>query len=230
MCGRYAFFSPAEAVKRAFALDGFPELESRYNIAPTQDVPVVRVNAQQAREAALLHWGLVPHWAKERSIGNRMINARAETIADKPSFRVAFRRRRCLLLASGWYEWQQAGDGKQPWFICQEQGEPLAMAGLWESWQDPAAGTTLESCTIITTEAAASIEDIHHRMPVILPEAHWEPWLDPGYFEPMPLQDMLVPDAGTRLLAWPVSRRVNSPRNEGSGLIERQAPGAANDA
>jgi len=222
MCGRYAFFSPAEAVRRTFALDDVPELEPRYNVAPTQDVPAVRAAEEGARQFAMLHWGLVPKWAKERAIGNRMINARAETLAEKPSFRDAFRKRRCLVLTDGWYEWQVAPGGKQPWFIRMKDARPFAFAGLWERWKDPANGSLLESCTIVTTDAAASIRKIHDRMPVVLAESHWDRWLDTAFSDTETLSELLLPfDAGA-LEAWPVSRQVNAPKNQGAELIARE--------
>ncbi len=228
MCGRYAFFSPAEAVRRYFALDDVPDLEPRYNVCPTQSVPALRAGADGGRRLAMLYWGLVPFWAKERAIGNRMINARAETVADKPAYRAAFRRRRCLLPADGWYEWQQAKGGKQPWFIRHRDGGPLSFAGLWERWQDPSDGSELESCTIVTTDAAASISSIHDRMPVVLDAEAWARWLDPACDDPAALADFLGPGDPDRFEAWPVSRRVNSPRNQGPALIDRegQDPGA----
>jgi putative SOS response-associated peptidase YedK len=219
VCGRYAFFSPAEAVKRTFALEDVPELEPRYNIAPTQFVPAVRAGEEGARAFAMLHWGLVPKWAKERAIGNRMINARSETIAEKPSFREAFRRRRCLVLADGWYEWQVAPDGKQPWFIHMKDARPFAFAGLWERWKDPADDALLESCTIATTVASESIRKIHERMPVVLAEADWDRWLDTAFSEADKLAELLGPFEPKALEAWPVSRQVNAPKNQGPELI-----------
>lgn len=219
MCGRYAFFSPAEAVKRVFALDDVPALEPRYNIAPTQDVAAVRTGEEGARAFSMLHWGLVPKWAKERAIGNRMINARSETLAEKPSFRDAFRKRRCLVLADGWYEWQVAAGGKQPWFIRRKDARPFAFAGLWERWKDPAAGTTLESCTIVTTDAAESIRKIHERMPVVLEETDWDRWTDTAFSDTGMLSELLKPFDPQALEAWPVSRAVNAPKNQGPGLI-----------
>ena len=219
MCGRCAFFSPAEAVKRIFALDEVPELEPRYNISPTQSVPAVRAGEEGARAFAMLHWGLVPKWAKERAIGNRMINARSETIAEKPSFRDAFRKRRCLVLADGWYEWQVTPDGKQPWFIRMKDARPLAFAGLWERWKDPKDGALLESCTIVTTDASQSIRKIHERMPVVLAEADRDRWLDTAFSETDKLSDLLRPYEPKALEAWPVSRQVNAPKNQGPELI-----------
>ena len=221
MCGRYAFFSPAEAVRRTFALDDVPSLEPRYNIAPTQAVPAVRTGEEGARTLAMLHWGLVPKWAKERAIGNRMINARAETLAEKPAFREAFRKRRCLVLADGWYEWQVAPGGKQPWFIRMKDARPFAFAGLWERWKDPADGSTLESCAIVTTDASASIRKIHERMPVVLAEADWDRWLDTAYSDTGTLAELLHPFDPQSLEAWPVSREVNAPKNQGAQLIAR---------
>jgi putative SOS response-associated peptidase YedK len=222
MCGRYAFFSPAEAVRRTFALDEVPELEPRYNIAPTQDVPAVRSGDEGRRAFAMLHWGLVPKWASGRAVGNRMINARAETLAEKPSFRDAFRRRRCLVLADGWYEWQVAAGGKQPWFIRMKDAQPFALAGLWERWQDPAGGSTLESCAIVTTDASTSISRIHDRMPVVLAQGHWDRWLDTAFSDTDTLSGLLRPFDSQALESWPVSRQVNAPRNQGPALIERE--------
>lgn len=221
MCGRYAFFSPAEAVKRTFALDDVPDLEPRYNIAPTQTVPAVRTGEEGSRSLVMLHWGLVPKWAQERAIGNRMINARAETLAEKPSFRDAFKRRRCLVLADGWYEWQVAPGGKQPWFIRLRDARPMAFAGLWERWKDPANGTTLESCTIVTTDATESIKRIHDRMPVVLAEADWDRWMDTAFSDTDKLSELLRPFEPKALQSWPVSRQVNAPKNQGPELIER---------
>lgn len=223
MCGRYAFFSPAEAVRRTFMLDDVPELEPRYNVAPTQDVACARAGEEGARAFAMLHWGLVPKWAKERAVGNRMINARSETLAEKPSFREAFRRRRCLVLADGWYEWQVAAGGKQPWFIRRGDARPFAFAGLWERWKDPANGAPLESCTIVTTDAAESIRKIHERMPVVLAESDWDRWLDAAFSDTEKLAELLVPFDPKALEAWPVGREVNAPRNQGPALIEPDA-------
>ena len=219
MCGRYAFFSPAEAVRRSFAVEAVPALEPRYNVAPTQAVPAVREGPDGHRSVALLHWGLVPSWAKDRALGNRMINARCETLAERPAFRRAYRSRRCILPADGWYEWQPGAAGKQPWFIRSRDGEPLGLAGLWETWKDP-DGSTLESCAIITTDAAAAIAHIHHRMPVVLPAEAYEAWLDPAGQDLQALGRWLGPCDPARLRAYPVSRRVNNPRNEGPELVE----------
>ncbi len=180
MCGRFAFYSPHEAVVRLFGLpDDTPAVEPRYNIAPTTFIPAVRVLPDDAspdiaatRRLAQLYWGLVPVWAKEKSIGARMTNARAETLKEKPAFRAAYRKRRALVPADGYYEWMQLGPrDKQPYFIRPASGGPFALAALWEAWRDPASGEPLESCTLITTVPAKSIAYIHDRMPVIIPPA-----------------------------------------------------------
>ena len=220
MCGRYAFYSPAEAIKRVFDVDTVPPLEARYNIAPTQLVPAIREDGSGGREVALLHWGLVPSWAKEKSIGNRMINARAETLAEKPAYRRAFRDRRCLVLADGWYEWQAAASGKQPWFICGKDRQPLGLAGLWESWREPGTGEVLESCTIVTRDAPGRLGDIHHRMPAVIPPEGMGPWLDTGQRDTTALSHWLGELREQDFEAWPVSRAVNDPRHQGAGLIE----------
>ena len=225
MCGRYSFTLPPEAIRALFRVVTSLNLQPRYNIAPTQPVPAVRAGEGGRRTLTMLHWGLVPRWAKERAIGNRMINARAETIAEKPAFREAFRRRRCLVAADGWYEWQPAPGGKKPWFIRLREARPFAFAGLWERWKDPADGSLLESCTIVTTDASASIRKIHDRMPVVLPEGEWDRWLDPAYSDTGMLAADLGPCDPKALVFWPVSRLVNAPKNQGPKLIEEDRSG-----
>jgi putative SOS response-associated peptidase YedK len=219
MCGRFAFYSPHEAATRLFGVADAPRVEPRYNIAPTRFVATVR-EAGGPRALAMLHWGLVPSWAKERSIGARMINARSETLAAKPSFRSAFRRRRCLVPADGYYEWQRSGPVKQPYYVSLGDGRPFGMAGLWEAWRDPATGEPLESCCIITTTPAPAIAHVHERMPVILPPEAFDEWLDPANAATDRLARLLVPCVDPALAARPVSRRVNDARNEGADLVE----------
>lgn len=220
MCGRFAFFSSHEAMVRLFGLPaGTAAVEPRWNIAPTQYVPTVRTGQDGVRRLALLYWGLIPGWAKERAIGARMINARAETIAEKPSFRSAWRRRRCLMLATGYYEWQATPTGKQPYFIQRADGDPFAMAGLWESWIETPGEPPLESCTIITTQAMPPLDRIHHRVPVILPRQAYDDWLEPRQPDLAALGAMLAPPEANSLVAEPVSRRVNNARNEGPDLV-----------
>lgn len=215
MCGRFAFYSPAEATAALFGATGTLDLDPRYNIAPTQNVAAVRNREDDGRELVALRWGLVPFWARDPSIGNRMINARAETVAEKPAFRAAYRRRRCLVLADGFYEWRREGTLKIPWYIARAREEPFAFAGLWENWQSKETGETLETATLITTEANEFLAPLHHRMPVILEPDRAERWLAGD--------DELIGTARQdcpRLRAWPVDRRVNNARNEGDELIE----------
>jgi putative SOS response-associated peptidase YedK len=227
MCGRFAFYSPHQAVARLFGVADAPAIEPRYNIAPTQFVAAVRETGGP-REVAMLYWGLVPSWAKEKSIGVRMINARSETLAEKPSFRSAYKRRRCLVLADGYYEWQRSGAIKQPYFISFAAGEPFGMAGLWERWRDPGSGEPLESCCIVTTSPAPAVADVHDRMPVIIPPDAYAEWLDPDNAATDRLARLLAPCEAPGLQARPVSRRVNDARNQGDGLLEWL--GSADDA
>lgn len=195
--------------------------EPRFNVAPTQPIAVVRLRpgaAPPLRELTPLRWGLIPGWAKDPSIGNRLINARSETAAAKPAFRAAFRRRRCLIPADGFYEWQRQGKAKQPCFIQMADELPFGMAGLWETWEGP-DNSLVESCTILTTEPNALMEPIHDRMPVILPREAYDEWLrsEPGSSES--LQHLLVPYDARRMKAHPVSTFVNRPTNEGPECI-----------
>ena len=208
MCGRYALHAHPDVIVLQFGLAAAPQMKPRFNIAPTQEAPVVRVSAAQNRELALLRWGLIPSWSKDPSIGARMINARAETAAEKPSFRNAFRRRRCLVPADGYYEWKIEAGRKQPYFHQLASGEPFAMAGLWEQWRSP-EGELTETYAILTTESAGTARQIHDRMPVILAPPDYEAWLyspDPG--------GLLRPWAwaGALFSVRRVSTRVNSPR------------------
>jgi len=220
MCGRFAFYSPHEAVARLFGVADAPAIEARYNIAPTQFVAAVRAGDDERRAVSMLHWGLVPAWAKEKSIGARMINARAETLREKPSFRSAYRRRRCLVLADGYYEWQRSGTVKQPWYMSFADGEPFGMAGLWETWRDPATDQPLESCCLVTTSPAPAVAHVHDRMPVIVPASAYAEWLDPRNGDVERLDRLLVPWAGGGLEARAVGRRVNDARNQGPDLVE----------
>lgn len=196
-----------------------PGLQPRYNIAPTQPVAVVPNDGQNRLD--YFTWGLVPFWAKDPSIGNRMINARSETLAEKPSFRNAFRRRRCLILADGFYEWHQPvkGQPKVPIYIQFKDQRPFAFAGLWERWQSP-DGSEILSCTIITTRPNPLVARYHNRMPVILPDGSHSLWLDPGEGNPKQLSPLLGPHPDDEMTAYPVSRMVNDPSNESPDLIQ----------
>lgn len=219
MCGRFAFYSPSEATTALFGVQsGSMEIAKRYNIAPTQDVAAIREDQSGVRELAMLRWGLVPSWAKDPAIGNRMINARAETVAEKPSFRSAYKHRRCAILANGFYEWRKESNGKTPWFITTEDDSPFAFAGLWESWSDKETGETLQTTTIITADANDFMSSLHHRMPVILQPDAADRWFS-GDNELIHAVAEITPE----LKAWPVDRRVNNARNEGADLIEDSA-------
>ena len=214
MCGRFAFYSPSEAAAALFGVNASTEVQPRYNIAPTQYIAAIRNAEQGERELVMLRWGLVPFWAKDPSIGNRMINARAETVAEKPSYRNAFKHRRCLVLADGFYEWQRSGDAKTPYFISLASGAPFALAGLWENWTDKESGESLQTTTLITTAANEFMAPLHHRMPVILEADNAGEWLA-GTGDLLDDVAAITPP----LQAWPVDRRVNNARNEDDELI-----------
>jgi putative SOS response-associated peptidase YedK len=246
MCGRYA-----SARKRTELLEEFKvqrdrvtePLEPDYNVAPTKPVYSVLTRRKdgEARELRVMRWGLVPSWARDVSIGSRLINARAETVSEKPAFRRAFVKRRCLLPADGYYEWQKPGDaeavdsparsgkGKQPYFIHRGDGCPLAFAGLYELWRDKSLGDDdpdawLWSAAIITTSAPDKLGRIHDRMPMIIDPGSWADWLDPDNTDPGDLRSLLLPAASEELESYPVSTEVNSVRHNGPGLIERIDP------
>lgn len=223
MCGRFTLYAPTEEVAALFDLPEEPILAPRYNVAPTQPVGLARMNAQtQEREWALTLWGLIPSWSKDPSIGARMINARSETVAEKPSFRAAFKRRRCLVPVSGFYEWQKVGKSKQPHYITAQDGGLLAIAGLWEYWEG-ADGSALESCTLLTTEANEFMQPLHHRMPVFVAPEDFDQWLGSGKDEDRNamenLHHLLRPAPEDLLTAYPVSTYVSNARNEGEQCI-----------
>lgn len=215
MCGRFAFYSPSEATAALFGVEGSVPVEARYNIAPTQYVAAIRDAEDESRELTMLRWGLVPFWAKDPAIGNRMINARAETVAEKPSFRAAYRHRRCIVLADGFYEWHREGSTKTPYYISASDGQPFAFAALWENWQSKETGETIQSTTLITTEANEFMAALHHRMPVVVVPDTADKWLtgESGSLD-------YVVEHAPELRAWPVDRRVNNARNQGEDLIQ----------
>ncbi|MBD1804571.1 SOS response-associated peptidase [Microcoleus sp. FACHB-SPT15] len=221
MCGRYTQSKSAEIITRAFQLDNVSDIEPRYNIAPTQSVlTVLQPSASANRQGKMLHWGLIPSWAKDRKMASKLINARAETVAEKPAFRSAFRKRRCLVVADGFYEWQQQENKKQkqPFYFRLSDGEPFAFAGLWEQWQD-ATGEEIESCTVLTTEANDLMRPIHNRMPVILEPKNYDLWLDAEATKPELLQLLLHPYPTEEMTAYPVSTAVNKPTNDSAECI-----------
>ena len=228
MCGRFTLASDAEALNQTFFdFAGPMDLSPRYNISPTQDVAVIantRPDTAESPETGhveFFHWGLIPSWAKDPKIGNRMINARSETLSEKPSFRNAYKRRRCLILADGYYEWKKIpGDrSKQPVYIRLKSQKPFALAGLWEIWQVDGMEEPLRSCTIITCPPNAVLADIHHRMPVILPQDAYGEWLTPDERSRDELQSLLVPYVDEEMEAYPVSRFVNRPTNDSPECI-----------
>ncbi|MGB3135248.1 MAG: SOS response-associated peptidase [Nodosilinea sp.] len=222
MCGRFSLSQTGDTLAKTFHFGDAPPVAPRYNVAPTQ--PVVTVAATAADSAPhfnLLQWGLIPSWAKDPAVGSRLINARAETVAEKPSFRAAFKRRRCLVLADGFYEWQRQGDRqpKQPHYIFLKDHRLFAFAGLWEHWSDPSGGD-LQTCTILTTDPNPLMEPIHNRMPVILSPKDYAAWLDPSYFQRQDLQAMLRPYNADAMDRYPVSTLVNKPQNDDPACME----------
>jgi putative SOS response-associated peptidase YedK len=227
MCGRFTLTTPAQRLSGQFELSGeLPELTPSYNIAPTQEIAVVAANSGGERKLRSLHWGLVPRWTKDPEIGSRMINARAETVAEKNSFKSAFKKRRCLILADGFYEWQrnQSGSGpKQPYYIRLETGSTYAFAGLWEHWKgedERGNARTINSTTIITTEANDLMSGIHHRMPVILAPESYATWLDTTIQDAEELMPLLEPYPSEQMAAYPVSTHVNRPANDDPECVE----------
>lgn len=215
MCGRFAFWSPHEAVVQLFGVGFDPPLSARYNIAPTQSVPVIRSVSGRA-SPVLLRWGLVPAWADDPAIGNRLINARAETLGQRPAFRDALAKRRCVVLATGFYEWRRDPGGKTPCLIARADGAPFAMAGLWARWER--GGEPLETCTIVTTAANALVRPLHDRMPAILSPDQAHAWLDERA-DARRVTSLLAGIGPEGLRWWEVGRAVNDPRHEGPGLI-----------
>lgn len=219
MCGRFALFAPGQDIADRFGVEINFDIAPRYNIAPTQPVAAVRLDDHTGqRELTHFQWGLIPSWAKDPKIGSRMINARSETVAEKPSFRAAFKRRRCLIPASGFYEWQKLGDRKQPTFVQGKEDQLFGLAGLWEIWHDSDGGV-IESCTILTTQPNELIAPIHNRMPVIVAPDDYSMWLDPGP-QPEDGLHLLRPYDPELMEAYPVTTAVNNPRNDSPSCIE----------
>ncbi len=221
MCGRFTLRASAQTVAQQFSLLDVEPLIPRYNIAPSQSVAVVRVPVDEGagrRQLAFLRWGLVPSWAEDPAVGNRLINARAETATEKPAFRAAFRRRRCLVPADGFYEWLRRGRLKQPYFFHLRDNGIFAFAGLWEAWQG-ADNSVLESCTVLTTEPNDLMRPIHNRMPVILPPEAYDVWLDPDQQDPATLRALLAPYPSEALEAYAVSTYVNNPMHDDARCI-----------
>ncbi|HEY2818472.1 MAG TPA: SOS response-associated peptidase [Casimicrobiaceae bacterium] len=217
MCGRYELHTHPAAIALAFGLAAPPSLKPRYNIAPMQPVPIVRQNSAGERVWTEMRWGLVPRWAKDPSIGTKLINARGEGIVDKPAFKMALERRRCLLPADGFYEWKTVKGGKQPYLVGSKSGMPLGLAGLYERWLAP-DGEVLDTCTVITTDANDLLRDVHDRMPVIIAPQEYARWLDRTTNA---VTDLIAPYPSELLQAHPISTRVNAVKNDDAALLER---------
>ena len=223
MCGRYTLSTPVEKLAEEFDVSGqLPDLPPSYNVAPSQEVAAIVEGGDGERRLELLRWGLIPAWADDPGIGSRMINARSETVAEKPSFRRAFKERRCLIPADGFYEWQKTNGGKQPYHLKMRDGRPFAFAGLWERWSGDEEGE-IRSCTILTTDANDLVGEVHPRMPVILPPETYDLWLDPDVRDREQLLSLLVPYPTGEMEAYPVSQRVNNPSNNEPGCVESVA-------
>ena len=220
MCGRFVGYRNLDELKEIFPIDRSAcEVTANYNVAPSQEILAI-FNQQGENWLDKFHWGLVPFWAKDTAIGNRMINARAETVAEKPSFKNAFKKRRCLIIADGFYEWKGPKGQKQPMLITLPDKKPFAFAGLWETWDKKDPQTPYRSCTIITTEASLSVRDIHHRMPVILKPEVYSHWLNPGNQDIADLTKILEEESLTELISYPVTKQVNSARHNDASIIE----------
>ena len=220
MCGRFVGYRNLDELKEFFPIDRANcDVTANFNVAPSQEILAIFSN-QGKNWLDKFHWGLVPFWAKDPSIGNRMINARAETVAEKPSFKNAFKKRRCLIIADGFYEWKGPKGQKQPMLITLPDKKPFAFAGLWESWQKKDPEAVYRSCSIITTEASASIRDIHHRMPVILKPDVYATWLNPENQDITALKNILIKECLNQLGSYPVSKKVNSTRNNDASFLD----------
>ncbi|MEZ6015557.1 MAG: SOS response-associated peptidase [Planctomycetota bacterium] len=221
MCGRYAITTDPEVLAALLGVAETPDFDVRYNLAPTQYAPVARVEGDGQRHVSSLRWGLVPSWAKDASIGNRTLNARSETAAEKPSFRSAWKQRRCIVPASWFYEWKREGKQKVPYRIERRDGEALTFAGLWERWKGAAETPGFDSFTILTTASNGTLRALHDRMPVILVDAGArERWLDCAHDDPLALSALMAPAPEDLLQLRPVSTKVNNVRNEGPSILE----------
>lgn len=217
MCGRFYLDAPNEVLASHFSLDVVPDLFPRFNIAPSQQIAAVLMT-EQGRQLKLLRWGLIPFWAKDEKIGYSTINARAETVDSKPAFRSAFKARRCLIPASGFYEWKTESGGKQPYCILPAKAPFITFAGLYEHWESK-EGQHIDSCTIIVTEANKTIQQVHDRMPVMLTPENYAAWIDPTNQEAGSLKKLLKPSPDIEFDIFPVSKRVNSPMNDDQACI-----------
>jgi putative SOS response-associated peptidase YedK len=227
MCGRFSQQRPASELAEIFAAEPLADDPGpRFNVAPTDDALVV-VQRADRRAITAYRWGLIPHWADAAKVGSRMFNARAETLTTSPAFRDAFQRKRCLVPVDGFYEWHREGTRRQPFAIARDDGRPLALAGLWSGWRDPAADRVVRTFTIITTRPNDQLAGLHDRMPVVVPDEAWGRWLDPAFPDPAELHGLFEPSDEIGLRIWPVSSLVNNVRNDGPELFEPVVAGAA---
>jgi putative SOS response-associated peptidase YedK len=224
VCGRTSLTASPEELAEAFALDELPAVAPRYNIAPTQPMPAVRVHAATGgRRLGMLRFGLVPHWAADPGVGARLINARSETARTRAAFRDPFRERRCLVPATGFFEWRRVDRARQPYLVRRRDGKPMGLAGVWDRWRPPAGADgagAIESCAILTTPANELVARLHDRMPLVLDPADYGLWLDPAMTDTARLLPLLRPYPAEEMVAVPVSPRVNSPHNDDPSLIE----------
>ena len=219
MCGRFALDIPLSALAGFFRVDEIIDIGPRFNISPTQMVPAIFNDSDTGRRVLkMFRWGLIPSWAKDASIGSRLINARSETAAEKPAFRSAFRRRRCLIPTTGFYEWKRSGTSKHPYHICMRDSALFAFAGLWEQWQGGEQGA-VETCAILTCEPNELMSPIHNRMPVIIEPSEYDLWLDTGVTDTNALKPLMKSYPADRMTAYPVSARVNTPSNNDPSCI-----------
>jgi len=224
MCGRFTQERPASELAEIFGAEPLSDdLGQRFNVAPTDEASVI-VQRDERRAVTGYRWGLIPHWADEAKIGSRMFNARAETLLTSPAFRDAFVRKRCVVPVDSFYEWKREGTILQPYRVVQRGGRPLALAGLWAGWRDPATDTVRRTFTIITTTPNAALTDLHDRMPVVLSDGDWQRWLDPRPGDPSELRGLLAPNEGVGLDVYAVTRAVNDVRRDGPELIEPLVP------
>ncbi|MGB7925118.1 MAG: SOS response-associated peptidase [Pyrinomonadaceae bacterium] len=219
MCGRFTQRTDTKKLAKEFKVAEIPAMDQRYNIAPTQDVLAV-YESRDGREMKFLKWGLIPSWAKDTSMGAKLINARSETVTEKPAFRQAFKQRRCIITADGFYEWQRTKGRKQPFYFRMRDERPFGFAGLWERWEGEGS-KVINSCAILTTEANEVLRPVHDRMPIILHPEDYELWLDADARKMDIIKEMLRPYPAEEMIGYPVSTSVNSPLNQGAGLIER---------
>src|SRR4051812_13536999 len=223
MCGRFSQERSTSELAEIFGAEDRVDLPGqRFNVAPTDDAAVIVEREDRQRAVTAFRWGLIPHWSESKDTGNRMFNARSETIDRNPAFRYAFGRRRCLVPVDAFYEWQREGKIRKPFAITKPGGEPIALAGLWAGWRDPETGEVIRSFTILTTGPNEMMRPVHDRMPVVIPESAWDTWLDPTLTKPSDLRELrglLEPAADDELRIYRVSRRVNNVRNDGPDLL-----------